>query len=48
MGSTFDGMSKNGSAETMDVLNRKELLNKEIVNESNEMGYVELSDKIFK
>ena len=48
MGSTFDGMSHNGSATKMDVLNRKNMLSDDLLAQSNEMGYVELSNKIFK
>ena len=46
-GSTFDGISKDKNAKNMDVLNRKSLLSNEMVIQSEEMGYIELSNKIF-
>ena len=48
MGSTFDGMTKNGNANKMDVLNRTTLLSDDMINQSTKLGYVELSNKIFK
>lgn len=48
MGSTFDGMSHNGDATKMDVLNRKKMLSDDLLAQSIQMGYVELSNKIFE
>lgn len=48
MGSTFDGMSKNGNAKNMDVLNRTSLLSDDMITQSENAGYVELSNKIFQ
>jgi len=48
MGSTFEGMSKKDNAKSMDVLNRTSLLNDDLIAQSEEAGYVELSNKIFQ